>query len=496
MSKRSKKTAQTLCAGSVFEGWLLEALLGAGGNGDVWKATKPGQTSQAIKILRSVTVETYERFKIETSTLEKLGRVPGIIPLLDKFVPENKSDALPWFTMPVAMPFEQYIVGRKPLDVINDFVALAGTIRGLHDAGISHRDIKPANFLYYEGLLCLSDFGLVKYPDRAAITPPRRDIGAKFTMAPEMRRKAESAIGQPADVYSFAKSLWIALTGQELGFDGQYNPLSTLALSPHLANMYTTTLDRLLEECTDTEPDRRPTMSSVIARLQEWLAICNDFHTRNLTEWTELTRKLFPLGPPARSTWKGADAICLVLAEIAKIPSLNHMFYPTGGGNTITAVSTAAEEGMIALHIGEKMVEILKPEKLTFESFGNDTNWSYFRLEAAAIAPSGVEGAVNPGRTYEALTEVSPGHYAPYECWNHDEYNGEPLPESARPAGRYLTGAFVFFSTRSTYNAEPSTYDARHNKMSEEQFRAYIERHAQRDRTTALRHTSHGGHAS
>lgn len=481
MNKKKKNATQTFHAGDVFDGWLLEEPLGAGGNGDVWKATRNGQVAQAIKILRSVSTETYERFKIEANTLEKLGRMPGIIPLLEKFVPDDKSGSTPWFTMPVAVPFEYYIQGRKSYDIVEDFIALAGTIQRLHDVGIAHRDIKPANFLYYEGQLCLSDFGLVKYPDRATITPLRRDIGAKFTMAPEMRRNAHSANGLPADVYSFAKSLWIALTGQEQGFDGQYNPLSTLALSQHLANMYTTTLDRLLEECTDTEPERRPAMASVIARLHEWLAICRDFHIRNLTEWTELTHKLFPLGAPTRSTWEGVDAICLVLAEIARIPSLNHMFYPSGGGHTITAVSTAAEEGMIALHIGAKMVDFLRPAKLTFESFGSDMNWSYFRLEAAPVAPSGVEGAISSDQTYETLTEISPGRYVPYTCWEYEEYEGNPLPDSARPAGRYISGAFVFFSTRSTYNGDPSTYDARHNTMSEEEFRAYIARNAQRD---------------
>ena len=70
MSK--KRAFKTLQQGDVFEGWLLEEKLGAGGNGDVWKAAKPGQASKAIKILRSVTDETYQRFIIETSTL---GRV-------------------------------------------------------------------------------------------------------------------------------------------------------------------------------------------------------------------------------------------------------------------------------------------------------------------------------------------------------------------------------------------------------------------------------------
>jgi serine/threonine protein kinase len=94
--KKKKKIAQKLQAGGVFDGWLLEAQLGAGGNGDVWKAARPGQASHAIKILRSVAAETYERFKIETSTLERLGRVPGIISLLDKFVPDDKSGSTPW----------------------------------------------------------------------------------------------------------------------------------------------------------------------------------------------------------------------------------------------------------------------------------------------------------------------------------------------------------------------------------------------------------------
>lgn len=481
MAPKKKKASKELGVGSEFEEWLLEEKLGAGGNGDVWKAAKPGQPSQAIKILRSITNETYMRFKIETSTLEKLGCIPGIIPLIEKHVPEDKSGSTPWFTMPVAIPFEKYIQGRVPFDIVSDFIELAKTLQHLHAQGISHRDIKPANFLHYEGRLCLSDFGLVKYPHRATITPARRDVGAKFTMAPEMRRHAHSANGVSADVYSFAKSLWIALTGQELGFDGQYNPLSTLALSNYIPNTYTTTLDRLLEECTDTEPDRRPTTTSVIERLNEWLSICKDFHSRNLIEWAELTRKLFPLGAPIRSTWEGVDAICLVLAEIAKIPSLNHMFYPTGGGNTITAVSTAKESGMIALHIGEKNVVILKPAKLTFESFGYDTRWSYFRLEAASVEPSGVQNALNLDRTFEAVTEISPGHYESYVCWEYNDYNGQPLPDSARPAARYLKGSFVFFSTRSVYNGEPSTYDARHNKMSEEQFRAYIACWAQRD---------------
>ena len=37
---------------------------------------------------------------------------------------------------------------------------------------------------------------------------------------------------------------------------------------------------------------------------------------------------------------------------------INHMFYPSGGGNTITAVSTIAEKGMAYARKGQRSSEI------------------------------------------------------------------------------------------------------------------------------------------
>jgi hypothetical protein len=196
---------------------------------------------------------------------------------------------------------------------------------------------------------------------------------------------------------------------------------------------------------------------------------------RNTQEWSEVQKSLFPSGAPARTLWTQIDTICSILAQIAKVPALNHMFYPNKGGNTITGVSRAAESGMIALHIGEKIAEILKPAKLTYESFGNDSSWSYFRLEVAPVLPTGVPGALAHDAISETLTELLPGQYVEYRHWDSGEYNGEPLPREARPVSRFLKGSFVFFSTRSAYNGDPSTYDARHNAMTEDRFREYIE---------------------
>lgn len=400
--------------------------------------------------------------------------------MIDSHIPSNPRGATPWFVMPIAMTFEQYEVGKTPQQIVRDFVELAKTLEHLHKQRISHRDIKPANLLAFEDRLSFSDFGLVKFPERVSITPKQRDVGPKFTMAPEMRRSASESDGRPADVYSFAKTLWIALTKQDLGFDGQYTQTSVLALRNFLPKLYTTTIDQLLLECTDNHPTRRPSIDRVGSRLEEWLAVVDDFHKRNKSEWAEMQNTLFPTGAPTRATWTAIDPICSVLGEIAKTHALNHMFYPTGGGNTITAVSRAAEDGFIALHIGEKIAEILKPAKLTYESFGTDPSWNYFRLEVEPTAALGIEGALDEVGIRETLTELTPGTYVAYHHWDNGEYDDAPLPEAARPIGRYIRGSFVFFGTRSVYNLNPGTYDARHDKVSEDDFRQYIDRNARK----------------
>jgi serine/threonine-protein kinase len=472
MSKKSKNKT-TYSAGDILGEWTLVELLGAGGNGDVWMASKNDE-KYAIKLLRSVNSETYSRFKIETDILSKLDHIDGIIPLIDKFLPDEPTKEKPWFVMPLALPFEEYIKNKEPVGIIEDFIQLAKTIELLHENKISHRDIKPANFLYYENRLCLSDFGLVKYPTRTKnLTQAKRDVGAKFTMAPEMRRFASQSNGLSADVYSFAKSLWIALTRKELGFDGQYTIGSSIALSNYSIDLHIQSLDQLLIECTDNDPKKRPPISIVVTCLQECLKITQNFHVKTLAEWAELTKKLFPISLPSQCIWTDIDSICNVISEITK--PLNYLFLPDGGGMAITSVSKAAEPGMIALCV-DSIAYIIKPRKLTYESFGDDTSWSYFRLEASMVDPLKVDNSIDPHGFRQKLTEIVPGEYVSHSHWDNSDYHRQPLPSSARSASRYLKGAFVFFSTRSVYNLITSTDDARHDKMSEDKFREYIEK--------------------
>ncbi|WP_293920225.1 serine/threonine protein kinase [Sphingobium sp. UBA5915] len=455
--------------------WTLEELIGSGGNGVVWRVSRAGQVDRALKILRNLSQTARDRIAAEIEALKLAEDVEGVIPLLEHDLPHDPAKGPRWFVMPLAIPAAGTFGKAPPEKVVTEFRLLAETLARLHERDIHHRDIKPANLLRLGGRLCFSDFGLVKYPRRKEITPARTDVGAKFTMAPEMRREASKANGGPADVYSFAKTMWIALTNQAWGFDGQYSAEGALALNLYHRKAFTAPLDKLLSQCTDNDPARRPTMAEVTERLTDWITLDADFHRRNLGEWLEVQSRLFPLASPSRATWFDPDDIIHVLRQASKTDGLNHMFFPDGGGLTISKIDHSFERGSIRLDCDLKFV--VKPLKLTFESFGSGSPWSYFRLEADPVSPTGTEGAYLPDSGYkETICEIRPGEYVEIDAWEYGEYEGEPLPTGARPLSRYLKGSFVIFSTRSPYNLDPATYDARHEKFSEDDFRRYIQR--------------------
>lgn len=336
MNKHSRKrpVMSKIKNGASFGKWTLTKQLGKGGNGEVWEASNESGETCAIKILIHGGVDVpYQRFCSEIKVLQSLGITTGIVPLLDSYIPENPKNERPWYVMPIAVPYMDEAKGKQPFAIAADFQTLATTLKELHRQGISHRDIKPANFLVLDGQVCLSDFGLVKTAAAHSITPPLRDVGAKYTIAPEMRREPIQADGKRADIYSLAKSLWMVLTGNLLGFDGQYEASSSVGLRNYLSRYYLTTLDELLTACTDHDPEIRPLLDEFIGKLQEWKRINDDFDARNGNEWREVAERIFPLGAPARAQWEDLRQICEVLRVAASTSGLNHMFYPTGGGD-------------------------------------------------------------------------------------------------------------------------------------------------------------------
>lgn len=376
--------------------------------------------------------------------------------------------------MPIATAIGDIIKQNdKLLYIVEVIIDLAKSLKELHDNNIVHRDIKPSNLYYYKGKFCFGDFGLVDYPDKDNLTKNNESVGAKWTIAPEMQRYAKIADGKKADVYSLAKTLWILLTKIETGFEGTYDQLSRLmGLKKFYPKQHLVELNVLLTASTIDDPNLRPSIEQFIELLSEWVEVQSDFDKRNLSQWRYMQDRIFNGSIPEIVQWKDKNKIINILKLIGSMPSLNHMFLPTGGGMDLDFADIASEDDCIAMYASGS-IYILKPYRLIFENISDDYLWSYFRLELHELGAK-VEKETTMNR--ESVTEYEPGKYISWIHGNYGYFEDKPLPESSRMVDRILSGNFVFFAKSSVYNDISGTYDSRHDKFDTNEFRSYIEK--------------------
>jgi len=450
--------------------------LGEGGNAQVYLA-KRGDAQVALKVLKKHSESAFKqkrkRFIDETRSVVKVQQdIPGILPIIDFALPDASGNY--WYTMPVATPILERSKTLAVDEITQGVVELAKTMASQHARGIVHRVIKPSNLYFFNGHYCLGDFGLVDYPEKIEVTRTQESVGPKFSIAPEMKRNAQTADGQKADVYSLAKTLWMLITDNTTGFEGMYDAdshLIGLRFQEELRTEHLVELEALLSDATKEDPDSRPAMNDFFQRLDSWLSIKTDWEKSCLSQWNYIQRSLFNGVSPDSATWTNREKIVEILNLIGKMPCLNHMFFPDGGGADFEQVELAAETGCICIH-ADSGSSILSPARLIVETFGTDIVWSYFRLELDKLKPIFKEGEY----AYEAVTEDTPGHYVSWKCGNYGYYEDDsPLPEGYRNVSRYLSGSFVFFLKPSPYNLIHGTYDARYNQKDAKEFRCYIE---------------------
>lgn len=193
------------------------------------------------------------------------------------------------------------------------------------------------------------------------------------------------------------------------------------------------------------------------------------YRESNLRAWDNVLQEIFPNIVPQTCLWKQIDDIVSILNVIGRYPDSNHTFMPDGGGLDLRGAQAAVELECIEL-IYDHSWDIVKPQGLYFESFGFDKQWPYFRLETGGLRPIESEGNEICGE----VTDLGTGNYVNAAFWDLNEYEGKPLPQGSRRVARYFQGAFVIFGKGSVYNRLNSTYDARHNQMTREEFRTYI----------------------
>ena len=458
--------------------YVSDRKLGSGGNARVILVREKNTNKKyALKELhknKKRNKETRERFKAEIQIAKKYSKsIDGIIPIIESNCTEY------WYTMPIATSVLEYIRDKSIVDIVNGTIQILETLSKLHKEGVSHRDIKPSNIYYYNNRFSLGDFGLIDFPDNFNdFTRSDRGLGAIFTIAPEMKRNPKNADGKKADVYSLAKTLWMFLSGDERGFDGEYNyldPSHSLRYLDKYKDTHLVEIDELLKDATNNEPTLRPTMREFKERLEKWIDVYSDDSKSQASEWNFLKKQLLGPKPADSAVWRTASEIVDVLNIIGGTSVYNHMLFSDIGGLDFTYAEIASEEGCIKVYDSSKQCYVVKPKALYYEGFGKEFKWNYFLLDLDKLFPI---SDVNDTVEYEYLVEDKPGNYvsALYSQYGVYDYDtGEPFPKGYEVVKRYLKGKFLIVMKGAPYNKISGTYDGRHGMVSNTGFRTYIE---------------------
>lgn len=213
---------EDLNAGDVVAGYTIEAMLGRGGMGAVYRARHPTlPRSVALKILTedsSRTAESRARFIQEADLVANLNH-PHIVRVYDRG--ETAEHQL-WIAMELiegADAEKEMKAGRMPpRRIIKILSEVAEALDYAHRRNILHRDIKPANFLISDeddGRAYLADFGIARALEGASSLTRTGNVMASLPyVAPESLHSAKP-IDHRADLYSLGCAIFTLFSGRE-----------------------------------------------------------------------------------------------------------------------------------------------------------------------------------------------------------------------------------------------------------------------------------------
>jgi Tol biopolymer transport system component len=280
-----------LASGTRLGPYEITAAIGAGGMGEVYKATDTRlNRTVAIKVLPphfADNVDMKQRFEREAQTIAGLNH-PNICTLHDvgeAASPEPHGAAIHYLVM-------EYLEGetlaarlsRGPLP-LDEALKVAGEIVDAldkaHRQGVVHRDLKPSNVMLTTGGTArpgsphvkLLDFGLAKWaasgqPGSLSALPTRADVTAQGTILGTLQYMApEQVEGKEADartdLFAFGAVLYEMVTGKK-AFEGKSQASLIGAIMKaeprpisHVQPMTPAILDHLVARCLAKDPEER-----------------------------------------------------------------------------------------------------------------------------------------------------------------------------------------------------------------------------------------------
>jgi ABC-type branched-subunit amino acid transport system substrate-binding protein/DNA-binding beta-propeller fold protein YncE/predicted Ser/Thr protein kinase len=201
--------------GATFGGYRVEALVGRGGMGVVFRATDLSlERPAALKVIAPELAQDARfraRFLKEPRLAASLDH-PNVIPIYEA----GEQDGHLFLAMRYVEGSDlRTLLGRErklaPERAIAILAQVAAALDAAHRRGLVHRDVKPANVLLDEDAhVYLTDFGITKQLGGAS-TDTGRVVGTLDYLAPEQIRG--EAVDGRTDCYSLACVLYECLSG-------------------------------------------------------------------------------------------------------------------------------------------------------------------------------------------------------------------------------------------------------------------------------------------
>ncbi len=250
------------------EGYEVEAVLGRGGMGIVFRARHVRlKRPVALKmLLAGAYAAPHERARFQREAEAVAGlRHPNIVQVYDV----GDCDGRPYFTMEYveggSLAHQLAGVPQPAREASQLVVTLAAAVHAAHARGIVHRDLKPGNVLLADdGTPKVTDFGLARrQDDGAGLTHPGDALGTPSYMAPEQARGRPDSVGPATDIYGLGAILYELLTGRPpfraaTAAETVHQVISQEPAPPSWLNdQVPHDLETICLKCLDKEPSRR-----------------------------------------------------------------------------------------------------------------------------------------------------------------------------------------------------------------------------------------------
>jgi serine/threonine protein kinase len=216
--------------GTRFGPYELNALIGVGGMGEVYRAYDTiKERTVAVKVLRAEMAADpnyQERFRRESRMAARL-QEPHVIPVHDF----GDIDGVLYIDMRLveggSLKDELRVNGPlAPARAASIIAQVAAALDAAHADGLVHRDIKPENVLLTpDDFAYLVDFGIAHGGGDPSMTTTGLIIGSCAYMSAE--RFSGGQVGPAADVYSLTCLLYESLTGRPPFETGDLRQLMT-----------------------------------------------------------------------------------------------------------------------------------------------------------------------------------------------------------------------------------------------------------------------------